>query len=215
MPRWPSQTPDQETASRLARFEAKVSPEPNSGCWLWEGADDKRGYAIFWDGHRSSKAHKWRWEQDHGPTPTGMELDHRVCRIKLCVNPGHLVLCTHLENLSQPDGPIGRFRIDGKCFRGHSLDQQNTYQKPEGGIGCKACRALTGKRWSQKGKTSMTIKVEIRSVYGRDVVYPGCPDSRRFADIARQTTLGTGTLRLIRELGYKIEVVHPIITIAA
>lgn len=60
----------------------------------------------------------------------------------------------------------------------------------------------------------MNIKVEIKSVYGRDTVYPACPDARRFADIAGTKTLCDRTLTIIQELGYGIEVVHPLVTIA-
>jgi hypothetical protein len=59
----------------------------------------------------------------------------------------------------------------------------------------------------------MQIKVQIKSVYGRDTVYPACPDAGRFACIAGTTTLTDRTLRLIRSLGYEIVVVHPTVTI--
>ena len=57
------------------------------------------------------------------------------------------------------------------------------------------------------------IKVEIRSVYGRDTVYPACPDAMKFAHIAGTKTLGEHTLSLISDLGYEIEVVQPVYTI--
>lgn len=59
----------------------------------------------------------------------------------------------------------------------------------------------------------MQIKVTLRNVYGNDVVYPACPDARRFADIAGSKTLTDRTLRLVQDLGYSIEVVHPTVTI--
>lgn len=58
----------------------------------------------------------------------------------------------------------------------------------------------------------MQITVEVRSIYGRDTVYPACADARRFADIAGSKTLTSQTLRLIRDLGYTIRVQHPAIT---
>jgi hypothetical protein len=61
----------------------------------------------------------------------------------------------------------------------------------------------------------MQIKVQIRTVYGRDTVYPACADARRFADIAGSKTLTDQTLRLVRDLGYEIQIVHPVVTIAA
>ena len=58
----------------------------------------------------------------------------------------------------------------------------------------------------------MEIKVEVRSVYGNDVVYPACPDARRFAEIAGMKTLTHRTLCLIEALGYTITAVSPVIT---
>lgn len=60
----------------------------------------------------------------------------------------------------------------------------------------------------------MTIKVEIWNVCGRDTVYPACPDAARFAAIAGTKTLGDHVLRMIRELGYEIQVEHPRYSIA-
>lgn len=58
----------------------------------------------------------------------------------------------------------------------------------------------------------MEIKVEVRSVYGNELVYPACSDARRFADIAGTKTLSHGVLCLIEALGYTITPVHPVIT---
>jgi hypothetical protein len=60
-----------------------------------------------------------------------------------------------------------------------------------------------------------TIKVSIRSVYGRETVYPACPAAATFAEIAGSKTLTDGTLRLIERLGYTIEVEAPTIRRAA
>lgn len=58
----------------------------------------------------------------------------------------------------------------------------------------------------------MEIKVQVRSVYGNDLVYPACPDAKRFADIAGTKTLGHGVLCLIEALGYTVTAVSPVIT---
>lgn len=59
----------------------------------------------------------------------------------------------------------------------------------------------------------MQIKVQIKSVYGRDTVYPACPDAGRFCLLANTKTLTDAMLRLIEGLGYEITVVHPTVTI--
>ena len=57
-----------------------------------------------------------------------------------------------------------------------------------------------------------TIKVQIKSVYGTETVYPACPDAVTFAGIAGTRTLTADTLRRIAALGYTIEVVAPRVT---
>lgn len=59
------------------------------------------------------------------------------------------------------------------------------------------------------------IKIQIRTVYGNETVYPACPAAVLFARIAGTKTLTAGTLQLIRSLGYEITVDHPRISIAA
>ena len=48
------QVPRQERKSKLTpaleRFEAKYTPEPMSGCWLWFGAVSRHGYGLISEG---------------------------------------------------------------------------------------------------------------------------------------------------------------------
>jgi hypothetical protein len=84
------------------RFWSKV--DITSDCWLWTASRLRGGYAAFWAGvylesgyPRPSYGHVWIWEQENGPLPEGMQLDHR-CRIRHCVRPSHLEVVTNQEN---------------------------------------------------------------------------------------------------------------------
>src|SRR4030095_7375798 len=86
-------------------FMNHVTYEPNTGCWLWVGTTNNLGYGQFTqslDGNRAIRhktlAHRWLWEYLFGPIPKGLEPDHR-CRLRSCVNPDHIDLVTHRENV--------------------------------------------------------------------------------------------------------------------
>jgi hypothetical protein len=72
----------------------KVIPESNSGCWIWIGATNGRGYGNF---KRHAKAHRVSWELYYGKIPNGLCVLHK-CDVKLCVNPNHLWLGTYKDN---------------------------------------------------------------------------------------------------------------------
>ena len=113
------------TPDVLARFEARVHPEPNSGCWLWRGCLDPAGYGAL-GGRRRGRttmrhyAHRLAYEHFVGPIPEGLELDH-LCRTRSCCNPAHLEPVTHAENMRR-----GALAQRTHCPSGHEYTPENT-----------------------------------------------------------------------------------------
>lgn len=81
------------------RFEEKYTPEPMSGCWLWEAYCDKDGYGRFGIGGAAYRAHRVSWELHNGRIPDGMLVLHK-CDVPECVNPDHLFLGSSADNIS-------------------------------------------------------------------------------------------------------------------
>ncbi len=50
----------------------------------------------------------------------------------------------------------------------------------------------------------LTVRIELRDQYGRQVAYPVCDTAKTFADIANSKTLTDHTLLRIAGLGYTI-----------
>lgn len=56
----------------------------------------------------------------------------------------------------------------------------------------------------------MKIQVILKSVYGRTTVYPACPVSRGFAELAGMLTLTERSIRIIKTMGYTVEVIQEV-----
>lgn len=86
------------------RFWSKVNKDAPNGCWEWTGYITPQGYGLFWDGKKPNTTHRVSQELTNGPIPEGMFLDHR-CSNRKCVNPEHLRVVTHAQNMQHLTGP--------------------------------------------------------------------------------------------------------------
>lgn len=79
------------------RFWAKVDRREPDQCWPWMGwmNDD---YGVIRVGGRDEKAHRAAWMVARGPIENGLVVRH-TCDNPRCVNPGHLLLGTQLDNI--------------------------------------------------------------------------------------------------------------------
>lgn len=76
-------------------IETRSIPEPNTGCWLWLGGLTSAGYGAYGGGRA---AHRLSYATFNGPIPDGLLVRHARDQPS-CVNPGHLLVGTHDDNM--------------------------------------------------------------------------------------------------------------------
>ena len=91
-----------DDGNAVERFHRKYEID-ESGCWLWIGGTrlNSKGvpYPRHWtDDKKSIGAHRFSFELVRGAIPKGMYVCHK-CDTPLCVNPDHLFVGTHHDNM--------------------------------------------------------------------------------------------------------------------
>jgi len=82
----------------LDRFWEKVDVRSPDECWNWKGRKNEFGYGLFDLMQIPKRAHRVIWELLNGPISEGKQVLHK-CDNKSCVNPDHLYLGTHTDNV--------------------------------------------------------------------------------------------------------------------
>jgi len=79
------------------RFITKVNK--TATCWLWTGGLDSWNYGNYRLNGKCVKAHRYSYMINKGNIPEGMLIRH-TCDEPKCVNPSHLILGTHQDNMN-------------------------------------------------------------------------------------------------------------------
>jgi hypothetical protein len=126
----------------IDRFSALVNKTEE--CWLWTGHTSKDGYGYFQEASRTPvTAHRFSYKAFVGDIPAGLEIDH-TCRVRHCVNPEHLEVVTHDENMRRAR------RVE--CRRGHPYTGNNFFVNKAGDRVCKICTEMMRKARVERKK---------------------------------------------------------------
>lgn len=97
------------SAERRAKMEAhnggladkmalNIEYDTNGGCWLWSGYLGSHGRPSVSVNGKQQLAYRAVYEALVGPIQSGLLCCHR-CDVPTCVNPSHIFLGTHLDNM--------------------------------------------------------------------------------------------------------------------
>ena len=140
-------------------FKDRYTIDPITGCWLWQGARNNKGYGVIRHKGRNQYVHRVSYQRFKGFIPKKLELDHlchkgtsctvwKDCPHRFCINPDHLQPVTHLINMKR-----GSRAAKTHCPQGHPYNGENLYIRPEHGKNreriarmCKFCQRKNRKR---------------------------------------------------------------------
>jgi len=142
-----------------------------TGCWLWTGPTNGKGYGVFYVGTKNRHAHRCSYEVFKGPIPDGLHILHR-CHTPLCVNPAHLRAGTHQENMEERDA-LGRRDVRGERIGTSKLTNDQALEIKRSKLGQRALsqkygiaegtvwNIRTGKSWSHLNEVATNTQETV------------------------------------------------------
>lgn len=103
-------------------FEKRYTVDERSGCWLWIGSTVTDGYGV-WVAHGQRTAHRAAYVMHKGAIPNGLHVLHK-CDQPNCVNPEHLFLGTHQDNMADLRAKGRAYGAKGEANYGAKLTEE-------------------------------------------------------------------------------------------
>ncbi|HUA14328.1 MAG TPA: HNH endonuclease signature motif containing protein [Verrucomicrobiae bacterium] len=134
------------------RIQQNCRIDSETGCWIWQPRKNEDGYGVMrWKGKRF-KAHRLAYMAFVSDIPENFEVDH-LCRNRACVNPTHLEVVTHKENVLRSENFTAHHAKKANCPKGHPYAGQNLFFE-RGRRRCRICRRAKDRAYYAKLKVA-------------------------------------------------------------
>lgn len=141
------------------RFWKHVRVASESECWPWTGFKAPYGHGRVSVNRKMDNAHRVSWRLAFGEIPDGKHVLHN-CHNPSCVNPGHLRLGTHRENMDDRNA-LGRWNSPmakrTECKNGHAFVDGSFRQYRNARI-CRTCKRDVARERYRKANPGLRIR---------------------------------------------------------
>lgn len=148
----PLYRPNRMRGSAKDRLKNMTDIDEQTGCIVWRGAVDKRGYGRLADDTGwADMAHRLAYKLYVGEIPEGLVIHHK-CFNTRCVNTEHLEPATHYENIIEKGKSNASYlnSIKTHCKYGHELTEENIYwSKNSYGYKVRSCKVCHKRRMAE------------------------------------------------------------------
>ncbi len=101
--------------------------QKTNGCWIWTSGTVAYGYGNLCINGKMQRTHRYSWELHNGPIPDGLFVLHK-CDNPLCVNPAHLFLGTHQDNMDDKMSKGRHVSLRGSSHGNAKLDESDVIE---------------------------------------------------------------------------------------
>ena len=137
------------------RFWDSVNKDAPNGCWEWTAWCGTGGYGVLRMNYRRVRAHRVVILLTTGEMPAPDQVVCHTCDNPPCVNPDHLFIGTHADNVRDMVSKGRHYRaeynsIKTHCPQQHPYSPENTYINPNGDRRCRTCQRASHRAYKER-----------------------------------------------------------------